>query len=532
MIYRFFITVFVLLSLQSNGQKVYNIKDFGAVGDGNTMNTVAIQTAIDKCSKTGGQVLIPEGIFMSGTIQLKSKVEIHIEKNGILKGSPVFKDYPMNNVTYPNAFNLKFNGDISLSRALIFAEGEHDIALTGEGSINGNGDASAFNLGNDGASQKSRQRPCMMLIVNCRNIKVYDLFLTNSAYWLENYIGCESLHIKGVTIYNHTNYNQDGMDIDAKNVLIENCKIDVDDDGICFKNHERKHIVENVVVRNCTIASNCNAIKFGTVTMGGLKNVSVFNCTIKAASEDKIRHWQQNVPFIELPITALSGLAIESVDGAIVDGVRFSDITMQDVQTPIFVVLGNRSYKPVGDSIYRAGQIKNLVFKNIKATSHSKMASSITAYPGTYVKNILLENIVLDNMGKGTDKDAEIAFPENPKAYPENRMYGAVYPASGFYIRHAKNIQLKNIQLSVRNQDARPSIVMEDMHNITISNLQAPTSSGNSATIKVIKSNDITINNPIVHQKNKPFVELISTKRRELIVNGLNPYNGWIINNK
>lgn len=492
----------------------YNIIDFGAVGDSKTINTESIQSAIDKCATTGGRVVVPSGTFLSGTLYMKSNVEIHVEAKGILKGSPFFRDYPVNKIHYINAFSHKADGTILLSRAFIFAEGIHNISLTGKGSLNGNGDAPEFKLGNDAISDQSKQRPCMLLIIDCKNIKVYDLLLTNSAYWLENYIGCDSLHIKGVTIYNHTNYNQDGIDIDASNVLVENCKIDVDDDGICFKSHRRGKSVENIIVRNCQVASNCNAIKFGTVSMGGLKNVSISNCRISAASEDNIRHWQQNIPFIEKPITVLSGIALESVDGAIMDNINISDIIMKDVQTPIFIVLGNRSYKAPDDTTYRQGQVRNVFIKNISATSHSKMPSSITAYPGTYVRNIILENITINNTGNGTKEDADIVLPEKTKAYPENRMYGAVYPSSGFYIRHVKDIQLNNINLKIRNKDYRPAIILDDGADVKIHSLSAIAPVGIQPLISIRKCTKIMIAN--VKSDTDKIMDLINTDAGEV----------------
>ncbi len=276
----------------------WNVVDFGAVGDGVKTNTVSIQRAIDSAAVRGDTVWIPKGIFVSGTLFLRSGITLYISEGATLKGSPKFEDYPVNAVQYKNAFTHSPNGTLFTSRAFLFAEDVHDIALAGKGNINGSGDAADFNLGNDSENPKSKLRPCMLLFIHCQNIRVYDLHLSNSAYWLQNYIGCNNLHLRGLSIYNHTNFNQDGIDIDAQNVLVEDCNIDADDDGICFKSHERKNIVENVIVRNCTIGSNCNAIKFGTVSMGGFKNVDISNCIVHKASEDNIRHWQKNLRFI------------------------------------------------------------------------------------------------------------------------------------------------------------------------------------------------------------------------------------------
>lgn len=482
-----------LFSIAAFAQKTWNITAFGAIGDGKHLNTAAIQRAIDTCQAAGDTVLVPRGIFISGTLIIRSGITLHITEGAVLKGSPYFKDYPVNEVRYKNAFTHMQDGTLVMSRAFLFAEDAAGFTLSGTGTIDGSGDAEEFNLGNDADNPKSRLRPCMFLFIHCRNVKVYDLHLTNSAYWLQNYIGCDGLHLRGLSVYNHTNYNQDGIDVDARNVLIENCKIDADDDGICFKSHERRNIVEQVTVRNCTIASNCNAIKFGTASMGGFKHVNISHCSIQQASADLIRHWQQNLQFIALPVTVISGIALESVDGAVIDDVTISDITMKEVQTPIFIVLGNKSRLPVADTTYRKGQIKNVRISNITATSYSKMASSITGYPGAYVENIQLDNIRINGMGMGTAEDAKLDLPENEKAYPENRMYGMVYPASGFYLRHVKNSTLKRITLSTRSADARPPVVLDDVSGIRLTQLSAAPYARGKAAVRVVRSRTVTI---------------------------------------
>ena len=444
--------------------QVYNILNYGAVADGKTINTKSMQKAIDQCSLTGGKVLVPTGVFVTGTLYMKSNVTICLSDSAKILGSPSFADYPDNEVQYKNFFTHFPNGNSRTNKALFFAEGMHDITITGKGTIDGNGTSKEFDLGDDSHSEKSKERPCTILFVNCKKIKLTNIHLIDPAYWLENYINCDGLQLKGLTIYNHSNSNVDGMDIDSKNVVIEDCNIDSDDDAICFKSHSRNNICENIVVKNCTIASNCNAIKFGTTSIGGFHNIYIIHCVIKHSAESPIFHWQKSLRFIDEPITVLAGIAIEVTDGGIADGITIADIKMTDVQTPIFIFLGNRGRKQVGDT-YAApvGQIKNIVLNNITATSDSKMTSSITAFPGYYVENIQLNNIVLNGMGGGDSDEAKIVLKENPTAYPENRIYGYVYPSSGLYIRHVKNIILNNVQLNVRNKDDRPAIITNDV---------------------------------------------------------------------
>jgi polygalacturonase len=533
--------ILCLLLVQSTYAQVYNIKKYGAVADSKTINTKAIQQAIDLCSKTGGQVLIPQGTFVSGTLHMKSNVELHVNKGGVLKGSPSFKNYPDNRVYFENAFTHDTKGKSFANKAFIFAEGLTNISFTGAGTIDGSGDSPEFDLGNDDTPQ-SRLRPCMLLIVNCKNVKVTDLTMSNSAYWMQNYLGCDGLKLQRLTIYNQSNYNQDGIDIDARNVLVENCKIDVDDDGICFKSHNRTRIVENVVVRNCTIGSNCNAIKFGTMSIGGLKNVSISNCTIKKASADHIRHWQRSLQFIGLPATVISGIALESVDGAEVENITIANINMTDVQTPIFIVLGNRGRKPVGDKSFydttsnaavknvdAAGHIKHILIKDVTAISYSKMTSSITAFPGRYVEDVELRNISLNNMGEGRLAEAAITLPENPGAYPENRMYGQVYPASGLFIRHVKGIKITNLKSVVRKPDYRPVLLLNDVHSavITDPNLQAP--AGGAAVVALFSSKNIAIDRPVLSRTQGPLIRISQMPVQEVRVSGFNNYTGWLM---
>jgi polygalacturonase len=473
----------------------YDIKDFGAVADGRTMNTEAIQKAIDQCALTGGKVIIPQGVFLSGTLYMKNNVELHLEEGALLKGSASFADYPDNRVEYVNSFSYP-NGKLFENKALIFGEGLSHIAITGKGTIDGNGDSPTFQLGND-SNANSRMRPSVMLFIDCKDIKVHGLHLRNSAYWMQNYLGCDGLHIKGLTIYNHTNFNQDAMDIDACNVLVEDCIIDSDDDGVCLKSHDANRPVDNVTVRNCLISTNCNAVKFGTKSDGGFRNIHISRCVIRKASEDNVRQWQKALKFIELPTTVISGIALESVDGGIIENVHLSDIVMFDVQTPIFVVQGRRNVGQAGnagfyasekntfDASLRPGKVSGIHFKNIMAKSHSKMTSSITAYPGYRIEDVSLENITFNTMGMGTKEEANTPLKENPHAYPENRMYGFVYPSSGLFLRHLKGVTLTDVNLFVRNDDYRSAIILDDVHGARLKGVTGTSPVGDKPFIAI-----------------------------------------------
>lgn len=493
------------LCLACSSSRDFNVEDYGAQGDGQTMNTQAIQEALDACHAAGGgRVVFPAGKFLSGTIYMRDQVELYLEKDAVLKGSSSFEDYPDNTVKYVNAFTHNPDGHPFANKALIFGEDVHHFAIRGEGAIDGSGDSETFQLGND-SNPDSRRRPCMLLFVKCTNIEVSGLKLTNSAYWLQNYLGCDTIHLSKLTIYNHTNFNQDATDIDASNVLIEDCVIDSDDDAICLKSHNDDRVVENIVVRNCVLATNCNAIKFGTLSKGGFRNIRMENCVIKAAAEDNVRHWQQVLKYIELPTTVISGIALESVDGALIENVTFSDIEMQGVQTPIFVVLARRNIGQAGntdfynsehsalDGSLHPGHVSGLTFRNIRATSHSRMTSSITASEGSVIENVVLENVQIDGVGGGTRSEAAARLPEYAGEYPENRLFGFAYPSSGLFVRRVKGLKIDNMSLTVRNADSRPTILLDEVSDASIRNLTVTEPADGEAIFCIEESRGVVI---------------------------------------
>jgi polygalacturonase len=464
-------TILLFLSVNVFSQK-YNVLDFGAKSGGTIVNTKQIQAAIDKCTQNGGgQVIIPAGEFLSGTLILKDKVELYLSENAVLKGSPDFKDYPYLDVKFESLFKDKFyynkEKTIQEYRAFIFAEATHGVSITGYGTIDGNGGSPSFQLGNDASSKSSMERPMLILMIDSRDVRIHNVHIRNSAYWMQNYLACENVHIHGIRVFNHCNYNNDGIDIDSKNVVIENCDIDADDDAICLKSHDPDRFCENIVIRNCTVRSNCNGIKMGTGSLGGFRNVRIDNITYGGASEYKVRSLavKQKLTYIEPDIPLmLAGLAIENVDGGITDNITVSNLFMQNVQTPIFIKLGNRTpRRSKNPSSPAVAGLSNIKIDNVVARSHSKITSSITGYPGNDVQNIELNNIRISSMGTVTADEIPAVLPENEKNYPENGMFGHVLPSNGLYIRHAKGIVLNNITFEVRNPDARPDIIFDDV---------------------------------------------------------------------
>lgn len=431
------------------GVRDVDITKMGAVSGKGKDNAPAIQKAIDKVSLAGGgTVVIPAGEFLTGPLELKSGVELHLQMGAKLIGVDDI-------AAYDKAHYVFSDGDRSPFSALIYSYGQHDIAVTGLGTIDGNGTSDIFKIKDDPGG-----RPMIILFRDCKNVMVRDVSLENSAHWVQYYTGCEGVRISGVKVKSHCCYNNDGIDIESRDVVVSDCIFDCEDDAICLKAAGK--FCENVTVTGCVAASNCNAIKLGTGSSCGFRNISISNITVRAASEDNIRHWSTKIKGVSAPVTVISGIAVEVVDGGICENVCISNVTMRDVQTPIFIRLGRRN-----EATFPCGSyMRDIIISNVTAVSESLMSSSITGVPGLYPQDITLSNINITGPGGGTADMVDMVVPEAESKYPENRQFGHTLPASGLYIRHANNVCLSNVCFNFRSKEERPEIVTDDCTNV------------------------------------------------------------------
>jgi polygalacturonase len=458
-----FIIVFVQKTLFAQD---FNILTFGAVADGTTLNTTHIQAAVDAAHlKGGGRVVIPAGTFLSGSIVMKSKVELHLMKGAVLLGS-----------TNPDHY-LK----LKRWKALVIADSQEDISITGRGEINGQGRKLALHIDSlwyaglidstDYTFPEMRPkwylRPQLIEFMSCKDIEVRNATLRNAACWVFTNDQCENIVIDSLVIDSDAYWNNDGIDIqDCHNVRITNCYVNASDDGICIKSHEAARHCENIYVGHCTVRSSASAIKFGAKSLGGFKNVTVEH--------------------IKVFDTFRSAVAIECVDGGDLDNILIDHIEAINTGNAIFIRLGLR------DNPGHAGTLKNVTIKNLKVDVafarpdyayevrgpelpffHNTFPSSITGIPGHLVENVTLENIEINYPGRGNDGLANMPIsrldgvPEKINAYPEFSMFGEL-PAWGLYVRHMDGLTLKNIKLTIDASDYRPAIVFDDVRNLTI----------------------------------------------------------------
>lgn len=439
----------------------FHPRDFGAVGDGKTKDTVAIQRAIDAAGKAGGTVLLDRGIFLSGTVRLKSGVELRIEKGATLLGSTDPADYQKNRWL-----------------ALIEARDARDISLTGGGTVDGQGARLAAEVerlvkegklpGDPGAKRPAEeQRPQLVELVNCTRVAVREITLKDSACWVQSYINCEDLTLDRVTVRSTAYWNNDGLDImDCRRVTVTGCDIDSADDGICLKSGDPKRACEDVRIENCTVRSSASAFKFGTTSRGAFRRITVRGLRIR----DTFR----------------SAIAIESVDGAVIEEVEISDVVAKNTGNAIFIRLGQRQKDGA------PGSIRNVRIHDLSVeipagapdagypfagppvrAPHNLIPSSIVGLPGYPISDVVLKNIKVTTAGGGRREVAEVPLeklslvPELADKYPEFSMFGEL-PAWGFYVRHAKNVTFENVELRAVAADFRPAMVFDDVQGATL----------------------------------------------------------------
>lgn len=454
-----------------------NVREIGATGDSNQLATTIIQKAIDQVAKEGGSVYFPAGIYQTGTLYLKSNITLHLEKGATILGSTDLKDYPENLPAY------SFFRKGSIKRALIYAEKCENIAIEGEGTIDGRG--YEFMVPEDKNLDSYSVRPYVIWMIQCTNVRTEGVKLQNSALWMQHYMACNNVYIHDIEVYNHSNKNNDMMDIDGcRDVIISDCMGDTDDDGITLKStHGQPN--ENITISNCIISSHCNAIKCGTESNAGFKNITITNCVIRPSADKEVIYGKPG---------GINGISFEVVDGAEMNGVHISNIIMDGAAVPLFIRLGNRARGYDASLPAPAvGSIQNITISNITAFNAQDYGSSITGIPGFPVKNVTLENIRFYYSGGGTLTDASVTVPEKERSYPEATMFDKL-PAYALYVRHVENLSMENIQFLFTTADHRSPVWLEDVTGADIAGLRADVSKS-GALINIQNCRDLIFQN-------------------------------------
>jgi polygalacturonase len=461
----------------------YNIKDYGAVGDGVNLDSKAINKAIDAAAIAGGgTVYVPAGNYLSGSIHLKSNISIFIDQGAVIIAAPVTAENGYDEEEASVNTTYQDSGHSHWHNSLIWGENLHDISIIGQGMIWGKG------LYRDYVKDKQSANKAIALYL-CRNVNIQDITILHGGWFAILATGVDNMTVSNVKL----DTNRDGMDIDCcRNVHVSDCSVNSPyDDGICLKSTFGlgfARATENVTITNCsvsgfdegsfldgtykmTVKDPTGRIKFGTESNGGFKNITISNCTFNFCK----------------------GLALETVDGALLEDVTINNITMRDiVNAPIFLRLGARMRGPAGVPI---GELRRVIISNVIAYNiEAGQGVLISGLPDHPIKDVDIKDVKIYYKGGGTADQATRQVPEMEKGYPEPGSFG-ILPAYGFFVRHVEGLRLENIQLNFLSDDQRSAFIFDDVKGAELRFVKAETSGGvvpvslkNSADVTVFQS--------------------------------------------
>jgi polygalacturonase len=496
-----------------NAAGFYEVRTFGAAGDGKTIDSPAINRAIDAASSAGGgTVHFRAGNYLCYSIHLKSKVAIYLDAGATIAAADPAEDvsrgYDLAESNKPWE-DYQDYGHNHWHNSLIWGEGLEGVSICGPGLIWGKGLSRGWGAGPKaedlGVANKA------IALKNCRNVLLRDFSILHGGHFGILATGVDNLTIDNLKI----DTNRDGMDIDCcRNVRVSNCSVNSPwDDGICLKSSFAlgyARATEMVTISNCLVAGSyeegalldgtfkrfaadakvprTGRIKFGTESNGGFKNITVSNCVFDGCR----------------------GLTIESVDGAVIEDVSVTNITMRDVvEAPMFLRLAARMRGPSGVPV---GVLRRVILSNITCSCAPgwRIGAILAGIPGHPIEDVKLGDIAILHPGGGTKEDAERQLPEKEKDYPEPNMFG-VTPAHGFFIRHASGLEMNGIKIEHANEELRPAFVIEDVKGAEFGRIKTPVTDG-VPTFALHRVRDFSV----FRSKPVPDTELAEAEKQEI----------------
>ena len=460
--------LFTLLYINVSATIAYDVRVYGARGDGKTLDSPAINSAIDACAgEGGGTVVLPAGNYLCGSIHLKSNIELHLTPGATIIATDQQGAYDESEVF--GGPEYQDGGHTYFHNSLIWAEGQTNVSITGRGTIDGRGltrhdTETAGNVqgGSIGMGDKS------IALKLCRNVLIRDITIYRGGHFAIIITGCDYATIDNVQI----DTNRDGIDIDCcRFVTVSNCKVNTPhDDALVLKSSyalKKPVITENVLISNCIVTGYqlgtaldgtyvpekvnwvCGRIKLGTESNGGFRNITITGCNCFYSS----------------------GLAFEVVDQGKMENIVVSNISMSHVHHyPIYITTGcrNRGPKERQDvSSARDIQINNLIADDCDSLS----GILITGMQGTPIENIRLSNIQIRYRG-GVSHGVPTEYPELGTKYPEPGKFLGLCPAYGLFARHVRGLQLQNVTFLLDQPDVRPAIITDDVEGMKMENVE------------------------------------------------------------
>lgn len=459
--YPWLISFILIVGAFTSSAKDYPVALFGADSTGVVLNTRSIQFGIDYISQNGGgRLVFPAGRYLTGCLHFKSDVTIQLDEGAVLLGSTNPFDYDRQNTPFDHNF--------STSLALILGLNERNIGITGKGVIDGQGKELAAAIGEmvrkglikdrSVSRPDEDKRPMIINFFGCDQVTVKNITLKNSACWVECYNQCKNVVIDSIRVESRAFWNNDGIDIvDCTNFKISNSYFNSSDDGICLKSLDPDAANQNILIQNNSMTTDASGIKFGTASLGGFKNIRILNNKVFDTNR--------------------SAIALEAVDGAIIENIEVDGIQGVNIGNAIFLRAGARKGN-------RKGKVENVSIQNVNVEIRAEK-NPLSVMPGVVIggmpdqiiTNVRLKNIAIKFPGGGDEALSKISInnlkdiPEKPSSYPEYDMFGQL-PSWGIFIRHAQGVQFEGLTITATKGDFRTAIVLDDVHRSSFKKLR------------------------------------------------------------
>ncbi len=468
-------------------QAIFDVRKYGATGDGKTLDNQAVNRAIEAVAAAGGGVVVfPAGTYLCFSIHLKSQVQLYLQQGSTILAA----DSPLpgeqtgyNGGTYdaaePNTAWDAYQdyGHNHWHNSLLWGEDIHDCSITGPGLIWGKGLSNGRDRKGGGSPFIAEQAGVgnkAIALKNCHNVLFRDFAILKGGHFGLLLTGVDNLTIDNLKI----DTDRDGMDIDCcQNVRVSNCTVNSPwDDGICPKSSYAlgyARATRNLTITNCWVTGD---YELGSVLDGTFKK---FASTYQGPRTGRIKcGTESNGGFINVAISncvfeGCQGYALETVDGALLEDFAITNTTMRDLSSPpLFMRLGARLRGPKEST--NVGTLKRIVISNLECYNAPRTLSSIlSGIPGHSIEDVKLSNIYVETVGGGTAEDAKVQPPEDESKYPEPRMFGPM-PASGFFLRHVRNLEMSHVEIANATPDARPAFYFADVERADFFAVTAP----------------------------------------------------------
>ena len=477
-------------------EATFNVRTYGATGDGKTVDTPAVNRAIETVAAAGGGTLVfPAGTYVCFTIRLKSKVDLYLSRGCTILAADSPKpgeSTGYNGGTYDPAGpaqpweDYQDYGHNHWPNSLFYGENLSDFSITGPGLIHGRGLSHGTASSRPGYVDFVAEQPGVgnkaIALKNCRHVLLRDFSVLHGGHFALLATGVDSLTLDNLLI----DTERDGFDIDCcHNVRVSNCTVNSpSDDAICPKSSYAlgyARTTENVTIANCFVTGayelgslidgtwkkstrgrGNGRIKCGTESNGGFRNIAIANCVLEGSK----------------------GIAIETSDGAIVEDIAISNITLRDTDdVPLFLRLGRRNRSPAEST--RPGSLRRVLISNVVSYNSSSIAAPLlSGIPSNLIEDVKINNCYFGNAGLpkelGSGKDAlpfpdwkTIQVPENEDGYPDPRRFGPT-PSKGFFVRHLRNLEMSHVEIASSAPDPRPALWLEDVHRADFFAITAP----------------------------------------------------------